>query len=102
MKFFSFKSFLFSNEYFASNSRFSQNKFFTKNSFIDYSESLFNRFFGRNPETKTKKNFNQKKLIDISKYNDKFNQLKNEKHNDQAFTSNVNIKIESSSNFNAD
>ena len=93
--------FLFSNGYSASSSRFSQNEFFAKGSFIDYSGFLFNRSFGRNPETKTEKDSNQKKLIDISKYSDKFSQSENEKHNDQAFTSNVNVKIESSNNPNA-
>ena len=100
--FFLFKSFSSSDGYFASSSRLSQNGFFTKDSFIDYSESSFNRSFGRNSETKTKKDSNQKRLIDISKYNDKFNQLKNEKRNDWTFTPSVNIKIESSSNSNAD
>ena len=51
---------------------------------------------------KTKKDFNQKRLIDIFKHNNKSNQLKNEKHNDRTFTLNVNIKVESSSNSNAD
>ena len=103
LRFLLFKSFLFSDEYFASSSRFSQNEFFTKGSFTDYSESSSNRSFGRNSEMKTEKNFNQKRLTDIFKYNDKSNQFaSNKKHNNQTFTSNVNIKVESSSNFNAD
>ena len=102
LRFLSFKLFLFSDEYFASNSCFNQKEFFTKNSFIDYSGSSFNRSFGRNSETKTKKDFNQKKLTDISKYNVKSNQSENEKRNDQAFTPSVNVKVESSSNFNVD
>ena len=102
LKFFLFKSFSFSDEYFASSSRSSQNGFFTKDSFTDYSGSLFSRSFGRNPEMKTEKDSNQKKLTDISKYNDKSNQSKNEKRNDWTFTPNVNVKIESSNNFNVD
>ena len=102
LRFFSFKLFSSSGGYSASSSRFSQNGFFTKGSFIDYSGSSFSRSFGRNSETKTKKDSNQKKLIDISKYNNKSSQLKNEKHNDWTFTSNVNIKVESSNNSNAD
>ena len=105
LKFFLFKTFLFSfsNGYSASSSRFSQNEFFTKKSFIDYSESSFNRSFDRNSETKTKKDFNQKRLIDIFKYDDKFNQFaSNKKLSDQFSTSSISVKVESSSNFNAD
>ena len=93
--------FSFSDEYSASSSCFNQNGFFVKSNFSDYSESLFNKSFNRNFEIKTKKDSNQKRLIDIFKYNDKFNQSKNEKRNDWTFTSNINVKIESSSNFNA-
>ena len=74
-----------------------------KNSFIDYSESSFNKSFDRNSEMKTKKDSNQKKLTDIFKYDDKSNQSAlNKKRNDQSSTSSINIKIESSSNFNVD
>ena len=57
LKFFLFKTFLFSfsDEYSASSSRFSQNGFFTRNSFTDYSGSSFNRSFDRNSKMKTKK-----------------------------------------------
>ena len=51
---------------------------------------------------KTKKDSNQKKLTDISKYSDKSSQLKKEKCNDRASTLSVNVKIKSSSNSNAD
>ena len=95
--------FLFSNEYFALNSCFSQNEFFAKDNFSDYSKSSFNKFFDRNSKIKTEKDFNQKKFIDISKYNDKFNQFAlNKKCSDRFSTSSVNVKVESSSNFNAD
>ena len=103
LKSLSFKSFSFSDEYSASSSHFNQNWLFIKNSFIDYSESSSNRFFDRNPEMKTEKDFNQKRLIDIFKYNDKSNQFaSNKKRNDWTFTSNVNVKVESSSNSNVD
>ena len=103
LNFLSFKLFSFSDEYFASSSHFSQNGFFTKRSFIDYSESSFNRSFGRNSETKTEKDSNQKRLTDIFKYNDKSNQFtSNKKHSDQFSTPSVSVKVESSNNFNAD
>ena len=105
LRFLSFKTFSssFSNEYSASSSRFSQNGFFTKNNFTDYSESSFSKSFDRNSETKTKKNSNQKKLTDISKYDDKSNQFaSNKKHNDQSSTPSVSVKVKSSSNSNAD
>ena len=105
LKFFSLKTFLFSfsDEYFASSNHFNQNEFFVKNNFSDYSESLFNRFFGRNPKTKTEKNSNQKKLTDYFKYDDKSNQSAlNKKRSDQFSTPSVSVKVESSSNFNTD
>ena len=105
LRFFLFKTFLFSfsDEYSASSNCFSQNGFFTKNSFIDYSGSSFNKFFGRNFKTKTEKDFNQKRLIDIFKYGDKSNQFaSNKKRSDRFSTPNVSIKVESSSNSNAD
>ena len=105
LRFFLFKTFLFSflDEYFASSNHFNQNGFFTKNNFIDYSGSSFNKSFGRNSETKTEKDSNQKRFIDIFKYGDKSNQFaSNEKHNDRFSTSSVSVKVESSSNFNAD
>ena len=105
MKFFLFKtsSFSSSDGYSASSSRFSQNGFFTRGSSIGYSGFLFNRSFGRNPETKTEKNSNQKKLTNIFKYGDKFNQFaSNKKRSDRSSTSSVSVKVESSSNSNAD
>ena len=105
LRFFSFKTFLFSfsDEYSASSNRFSQNGFFARNNFSGYSESSFNKSFGRNSEMKTKKDSNQKKLTDISKYDNKSNQsASNKKRNDRSLTSSFSVKVESSSNSNAD